>query len=290
MMRRCAFLTLDDPTGFVIDDELAYEPLAALAWRVDLVPWTRPGIAWDAYDAVVIRSTWDYVHAPDAFLDVLAAIEGAGTPLYNDLELVRWNLRKTYLRDLAERGVPVVPTLWRDRLHPGELPRLLEEIGAPEVVVKPVVGLNAGGAFRLDARRPLPQAEVEAYYADRALMAQPFLPQIVHEGEFSLFYFNGEHSHTILKTPKSNDFRVQEEHGGIIRAVPAEAELLAAGAAALRAIGEPPLYARADFVRAVGGSGFWLMELELIEPALYLRMDPLAPMRFAQALHARATG
>ncbi|MBV9108370.1 MAG: hypothetical protein JO306_03060 [Gemmatimonadetes bacterium] len=289
-MRSCAFLTLDDPTGFVIDDVLAYEPLAALGWRVDLVPWTRPAVAWDAYDAVVIRSTWDYVHAPGAFLEVLSAIEGAGTPLFNELDLVRWNLRKTYLRDLAGRGVPVVPTVWRDRLMPGELPRLMEEIGSPEVVVKPVVGLNAGGAFRLDARRHLPEAEVEAYYADRALMAQPFLPQIVDEGEFSLFYFNGEHSHTILKTPKPNDFRVQEEHGGMIRPVQAEPALLAAGAAALRAIGEPPLYARADFVRAADGNGFWLMELELIEPALYLRMDPLAPTRFAQALHARVGG
>ena len=288
-MRSCAFLTLDDPTGVVIDDELAYEPLAALGWREDLVPWTRPGVAWDAYDAVVIRSTWDYVHAADAFLEVLSAIERTGTPLFNGLDLLRWNLRKTYLRDLAGRGVPVVPTVWRARLPPGELPRLLEEIGSPEVVVKPVVGLNAGGAFRLDARRPLPDAEVEAYYADRALMAQPFLPQIVDEGELSLFYFNGAHSHTILKTPKPDDFRVQEEHGGIIRPVAAEPALLAAGAAALRAIGEPPLYARADFVRAGDGNGFWLMELELIEPALYLRMDPHAPMRFARALHDRAT-
>lgn len=92
--------------------------------------------------------------------------------------------------------------------------------------------------------------ELNAYYADRALLAQPFLPAIVTAGEFSLFYFNGAFSHTILKLPKAADFRVQEEHGGAIRAAETDAALRDAGDAALRAIGTVPLYARADFVRA----------------------------------------
>lgn len=288
-MRRCAFLTLDDPSAYVIDDELAYGPLHALGWRVEPVSWRRPGVAWNDYDLVVIRSTYDYMTAPDAFLAALGEVERSGTPLFNDLALVRWNLRKTYLRDLAGRGVPVVPTVWRDGLRPGELPDLLRDVGAAQAVVKPVVGANAEGAWRLDARTVRQRAdEVEAWYADRALMAQPFVPAVVEEGEFSLFYFNGEHSHTILKTPRASDFRVQEEHGGQIRSVTADAALLAAGGAALRAIGAAPLYARADLVRANGGNGFWLMELELIEPSLYLRMDEGAPERFARAIHARA--
>jgi glutathione synthase/RimK-type ligase-like ATP-grasp enzyme len=289
-MQRCAFLTLDDPSSYVIDDELAVAPLRDLGWEAEWVPWRRPGVAWEGYDAVVIRSTYDYTEAPEAFLAVLEAIERAGTPLFNELALVRWNVRKTYLRDLAERGVPVVPTVWRDRLRPGELPELLRAVGADEAVVKPVVGASAGGAFRLDARSVREQAdEIEAWYADRALMAQPFVPAIVEEGEFSLFYFNGEHSHTILKTPRTGDFRVQEEHGGRIQAVQADEALLAAGRLALGAIGSTPLYARADFVRATADGGFWLMELELIEPSLYLRMDPAAPERFARAIVSRAS-
>ncbi|MDQ3200112.1 MAG: hypothetical protein M3Q46_13190 [Verrucomicrobiota bacterium] len=287
-MRRCAFLTLADPTGYVIDDELAYAPLAALGWRVDAIPWQQPHVEWHTYHAIVIRSPWDYIGHPDAFLDVLGEIERSGTPLFNGLELVRWNLRKTYLRDPAERGVPIVPTIFRERLHPGELPELMAEIGTPEVVLKPVVGANASGAFRLDttaARRRA--AEVSAYYADRALMAQPFLTAITTEGEYSLFYFNGQHSHTILKLPKTSDFRVQEEHGGLIRSTEPETALREAGDVALRAIGEVPLYARADFVRANNASSYWLIELELIEPSLYLRMDPGAPGRFASALHER---
>lgn len=286
---RVAFLTLDHPEKYVIDDALAHAPLAALGWAVDDVPWRRAGVDWGSYDAVVIRSPWDYHHDPEGFLRVLEGIEASGTRLHNALPLVRWNLRKTYLRDLAARGVPTIPTVWRDRLTPGSLAAVLAEVGTEEAVVKPVVSATAVGAFRLDAASAAARAgEVEAYYADRALLAQPLAHAVLEEGEYSLFYFNGAHSHTILKTPRTGDFRVQEEHGGRLRLVEAEPALREAADRALAAIGdEPPLYARADLVRANDGGAFWLMELELIEPSLYLRLDPGAPARFARALHDR---
>lgn len=250
-MPRCAFLTLDDPTGFVIDDELAYPPLAALGWQVEAISWRARSPDWPSYEAVVIRSTWDYIADPETFLAVLAGIERAGTPLFNPLDLVRWNIHKTYLRDLSGRGVPVVPTIWRDRFAPGELPALIEELGADEVVLKPVVGLNAQGVMRVHARDAAqPCADVGARHAGHGCMVQPFLPQVMSEGEFSLFYFNGTLSHSILKTPQAHDFRVQEEHGGSIRAVLPEPALCAAGQLALRALDTVPLYARADFVCA----------------------------------------
>jgi glutathione synthase/RimK-type ligase-like ATP-grasp enzyme len=285
-MPRCAFLTLDDPTGWVMDDDLTRPFLQALGWEVDTVSWRAPATTWHAYDAVVIRSTWDYHEHTAAFLGALETIERSGTPLHNPLALVRWNARKTYLRELAARGVPVVPTVWRERLRAGELARVVAATNASEVVIKPVVSASAKGAFRLDRATATERAaEIEAYYADRALLAQPFLPAVVDEGEFSLIYFNGQHSHTILKTPKAGDFRVQEEHGGDIRAVPTEPALHDAGDRVLAALGEAPLYARADFVRT--DDGFALMELELIEPSLYFRTDPDSPKRFARALHER---
>jgi glutathione synthase/RimK-type ligase-like ATP-grasp enzyme len=287
-MLRCAFLTLSDATGFVIDDELSYPALASLGWRVEAVPWRTPPLDWRAYDAVVIRSTWDYITDPDAFLAVLAEIERTGTPVFNSLDLVRWNIRKTYLRGLAGRGVSVVPTIWREGLVSGELAPLFQELECDEIVIKPIVGLNAHGVSRVKANRARETfADVSAQYAGREVMVQPFLPHVVGEGEFSLFYFNGELSHSILKTPKPGDFRVQEEHGGVIRAIQPEGDLRGAADAALRALDSLPLYARADFVRANHGDGFWLMELELIEPSLYLRMEKDAPKRFAHALHER---
>ncbi len=287
-MRRCAFLTLADPSDFVIDDHLAYAPLAARGWRVDAVPWNRPDVKWEGYDLVVIRSPWDYTRDPEGFLAVLADIDRRGVRLENALRLVRWNLDKSYLRDLDTRGVEIVPTLWRERLAPGELADLFEEVGSDEMVIKPVVGANAEGAFRLDAGSARERApEVEAHYADRALMAQPFARAVLDEGEYSLFYFNGVYSHNILKTPKAGDFRVQEEHGGVITAARPDPELRRAGRAAHDAVGEVPLYLRADFVRAGSGDGYWLIELELVEPSLYLRIVPEAPASFASAIDAR---
>lgn len=282
-MPRCAFLTLQDPTGYVIDDELAREPLRALGWELDSVPWRREGVRWEDYAMVVIRSTWDWMHAPEAFLAVLQGIVDRGVRLENPLEVVRWNLRKTYLRELAARGVATVPTLFRDRLEPGTLGALLEELGTQKAVLKPVVGANASWAVRIGER---PTEEVEQLYAARALMAQPFVRGVVEEGEYSLFYFGGAFSHAIRKRPRPGDFRVQEEHGGSVEAVSPTADLRAAADTVMAALDEQPAYARVDLVRGDAGA-WWLMELELMEPSLYLRMDPGAPQRFADALAQR---
>ena len=274
---------MHDPTGFVIDDELAVLPLARRGIKVDTVPWDRPGVDWRHYALVVVRSPWDYPQQPQRFLGVLEEIERIGVRLENGSEIARWNLQKTYLRDLAARGIETVPTFWRDRLGPGELSPLFEELRSTEGVIKPVVGANAQGAWRLDAARVRTLAmEIENFFADRPLMLQPFERGIVEEGEYSMMYLNGVHSHSILKAPKAGDFRVQEEHGSEIRLVEPEPALLAAGNAAIAAIGQRLLYARVDLVRS--DDAFRLMELELIEPSLYLRIDPGAPDRFADAI------
>ena len=284
-MRRIAFLTMHDPTGFVIDDELAVLPLARRGIKVETIPWDHPGVDWRQYALVVVRSPWDYPHHAERFLGVLEDIERLGVRLENGSEIARWNLQKTYLRDLAARGIEIVPTFWREGLARGELVPLFEELRSPEGVIKPVVGANAQGAWRLDAARARELApEIEAFFAERPLMMQPFERGIVEEGEYSMMYLNGAHSHSILKAPKAGDFRVQEEYGADIRLITPEPALLAAGDAAIAAIGQKLLYARADFVRS--GDAFRLMELELIEPSLYLRIDPGAPDRFADAIAA----
>jgi glutathione synthase/RimK-type ligase-like ATP-grasp enzyme len=281
-MRRCAFLTMDNLDGFVSDDALAYGPLRRLGWDVEAVPWRRPAVAWGAFDAVVIRSTWDYQHDPEAFLAVLEQVARSGTRLENPLGLVRWNMNKAYLGDLGRRGVPVVPTAWGHDLGPVDEGAILGRLGTDEVVLKPVVGASGEHTYRL-ARGSAGWAEAAAAFARRAYLAQPFVRSVVEEGEYSLFYFAGALSHAVLKEPAAGDFRVQEEHGGVIRALAPSGGLAAAGARALAAVGQAPLYARVDLVR-LGGGGYALMELELIEPSLYLRMDAGAPERFARAL------
>ena len=284
-MTRIAFLTLAERGDFVIDDDLAVEPLARRGITVETLPWDQTGVDWKRYRLVVIRSTWDYQHHASEFLATLAEIEDSGTPLHNSLAITRWNMQKTYLRELAAQGVPTVPTIWRDGLARGGLLTLFDELGSDEAVIKPVMSGNAEGAWRLDRARARELAGViEAYFHGRPLMMQAFEQAIVSEGEFSLIYLGGAYSHAILKVPKAGDFRVQEEHGSDVRAVTPEPALRATGDAAMAAVGERLLYGRADLVRH--GEEFRVMELELVEPALYLRTDPGAPDRFADAIAA----
>jgi hypothetical protein len=286
-VRRIAFMTLHDPAGFVIDDDHVVLPLARRGFKVESIPWDRPGVDWRQYALVVIRSTWDYQHHAEKFLVVLEGIERAGVRLENGSDIVRWNMRKTYLLDLASRGIETVPTFWREGLEPGELAPLFAELRSAAGVIKPVMSGNAEGAWRLDAQLVRDRAaEIEAYYAGRPLMMQPFEADITAEGEYSLMFAGGKYSHSILKVPKAGDFRVQEEHGSEIRPVTPEPALLEAGNAAIAAVGRKLLYARADFVRS--GEVFRLMELELVEPSLYLRTEPGAPERFAEAVAALA--
>ena len=280
-MRRCAFLTMDSTQAFVTYDHLLHEPLAECGWQVDEIPW-RADADWDAYEVVVVRSPWDYQDDPKHFWQVLETIDRSAARLENPLALVRWNLRKTYLRELETRGLPIVPTRWLEHLVPGDLSALFEALG-DEIVVKPVVGANADDTFRLT--RDADFAEVAATFADRACMVQPFVQAVVDEGEFSLFYFGETYSHAILKTPSRGDFRVQEEHGGAIRAVEPETALRTVSDAVFAALSPRPLYARTDFVRLA--TGFALMEVELIEPSLYFPYDPASPARFADAFVQR---
>jgi glutathione synthase/RimK-type ligase-like ATP-grasp enzyme len=283
---RCVFLTYPGLAGGTEDDGLARAALERLGWQVDVACWRDAAV--EGCDAAVIRSTWDYHRHLEAFLAVLASFEAAGSLLLNPMRLVSWNARKTYLRDLASRGISTVPTIWRERLAPGSLPGLFVELGAGDIVVKPVISASAEGTVRLDRRvTPDRARDIEARFAGRALMAQPVARAIVEEGEYSLIYLDGAFSHAVRKVPRPGDFRVQEEHGGMIRSCEPAESLRAAGDAVLAAMPEPPLYARVDIVRSNDGAGWWLMELELIEPALYLGRHDGAPERFARALDAR---
>lgn len=287
----CAFLTLEERGDFCIDDALAIAPLEHLGWRVEEVPWRRRGEDWARFDAVIVRSTWDWFEAPEDFLATLSAID-AVTRLANPIELLRWNLSKSYLRDLEARGVPIVPTLWCERWHADVGTEARERFAVDELVAKPVLGANGEDAFRIG---PEPDAACDALLdtrlGGRACMVQPFRPAILEEGEFSTFWFAqrdgarlvSRFGHAIVKRPTAGEFRSQEERGAGIEPVSPEPALLAAATQALAAVTPVPVYARADFLRGPQGD-FELMELELLEPSLYLRTDPGAPGRLARAV------
>lgn len=289
------------------DDHALFPALAAVGLRGEPRVWDAVP-AGTAAAPGLIRSTWDYYLNLPAFLDFLAAreAEGAAGPLFNPPAVVRWNLDKRYLLELAALGVPIVPTTLAPRLTEEVLAALWRDYG--ELVVKPTVSAGSWRTERLPpgtapagavvghgkGARPgqgIVDPEPEAY------LIQPFLPHIA-DGEWSLVFFDGAFSHAVRKIPQRGDFRVQEQYGGQTVAA-ATAELpsglidqAAAALAALRAVpalsavsATPPLYARVDGV--LDGGRLLLMEIELIEPALYLRLCEGAADRLCQALRRR---
>ena len=281
-MKKCAFLSLEERGDYVIDDEHAIDPLSELGWQVSTVSWRQTREPWSDFDLVVIRSTWDYWNDVPAFLYTLERIDRE-TLLANRLDLVRWNLAKTYMRDLQKEGIGIVPTLWVNTLQAGFLATFQSGLGSDEIVVKPVVGANGEDAFRVSKDDTLERQEsIAARFLNRGCMIQPFMPNILSEGEYSLFFFAGSYSHAILKIPAESEFRSQEERGADIRSILPEKKLLLRASQVMDVISPSPLYARIDFVR--DQDDFLVMELELIEPSLYLRMDPMAPARFAASI------
>lgn len=282
------FLTMDDLEGYFTYDQLSADLLRSRGWDVQFVSW-RASVDWNDFEAVIIRSPWDYQTDPQGFLAVLEVINNSSALLLNSLEVVRWNLRKTYLLELEKKGVPIIPTIYGEGLVPEDFARIADAFNATEIVIKPIVGANAEGAFRLNA--PFSCAKSQAallHYANAPYLAQPFLKSIIIEGEISLIYTLGEFSHAIIKRPKQGDFRVQEEHGGLFEWYLPEAEAFEASTKALEAVPgysaeTPLLYARVDLARCPDGT-LGLMELELIEPSLYLDLHESSPLNFANAI------
>jgi glutathione synthase/RimK-type ligase-like ATP-grasp enzyme len=282
-MSQIVFLSTDNLDDFFVYDELLIPHFKDIGWSVETISWHEKNVNWDQYDYVIVRSTWDYQQHPDTFLNTLEIINKSSAILLNPLALIRWNIEKQYLKDLAGAGIPIVDTRWGERFAAQDIHNAFAQFNTEEVVIKPTLSANADDTFRVSSSN---MAEIMpsllTTFAARRYMIQPFLSSVVEEGEYSLFYFGGCYSHAILKVPQQGDFRVQEEHGGQLLAVEAN---IAQQEIAQRALGAMPaqaLYARVDLVRQ---ENEWaIMELELIEPSLYFNLDTSSPARFVKAL------
>ena len=287
--RDVALVTYDAHPEPTDDDRLLADALKARGVSVHAVPWTRPATRWSAYDAVVVRSTWDYFHRSREFHDWLDGLEAEGARVHNDVRILRWNADKSYLRELEARDIPVIPTRWLDVGAATSLRELRRESGWSELVVKPTV---SGGAHRTWRSTVDAEATDETRLAEMidagAVMVQPLVEEIERDGEWSLVFFAGAYSHAILKRPRSGDFRVQREHGGTVETAEPTASMITAAERALAAIPfgvAAPLYARVDGCSVNGA--LRLMELEVLEPELFLRCAPNSADRLADALLAR---
>lgn len=280
---RLALATCSQIPGAYPDDRHLIASLQRLGVDTKHCIWNDPAVDWSRFDAVLIRTTWDYFKNYAAFLRWLDELP---IPTINAKPLLRWNADKRYLLELERKGIEIIPT----RFAAGhELAKALGPMRGSEVVVKPTVsggawhtlrGVVGDGCFE----QSLAQLPPELDY-----MVQAFVPEIVAVGEWSLLFFEGRYSHAVMKRPAAGDYRVQGDFGGSVEALEPGPDVAAAARrvlAATTALGhEAPAYARVDGV--VVGGRFLLMELEVIEPSLFLSGRPEAAERFAGNLRGR---
>ncbi|HET7417204.1 MAG TPA: hypothetical protein VFJ61_06245 [Solirubrobacterales bacterium] len=276
---RIAIATCAAYADLKVDDELLRVALEERGCEAEPIVWDQLGAEWSRFDLCLVRSTWDYHEKHGAFLDWTRRME-AGASLRNPAKLIAWNSDKSYLRGLEERGVRTVPTVWVGKDSRLDLERILAGTGWEEAVVKPVVDLGARNLERVRAGEG--SSALESILERHDAMVQPFLPAVEERGELSLIYIEGRLSHAVRKFPAPGDFRVQSIWGGTVsRDDPTGAEVeLAEEVMAL--FKELPLYARVDLVGGPGGEPC-LIELELIEPNLYLSEHPPAAEALAKA-------
>lgn len=255
-------------------------PLEARGLSVEHRSWTE---ARDlrGYDLVLPLLAWGYHRHPARWAEHVGRWDADGVKLRNAASVLRWNADKTYLERLGTRGAPVVPTLFVDRVTEAVLREAAARFGSERLVAKPVASAGAWRTIRW------PDDDVAEGPPGRA-MVQPYLASIESAGEVSLLFFGGRFSHAIVKRPQPGDYRVQPEYDGIIARHDPAADELEAAARVLAAVEEPLLYARVDLVRGPGGRAA-LIEIEAIEPDLYLGYDPAGGAGFAEAVEAALT-
>jgi len=253
------------------------EALAAAGAEISPVEWSKPFDPAE-FDLMLPLVAWGYHKRVDQWLALLDRLERDRARVQNPVALLRWNSDKAYLAELYEKGVPVVPTEVADRLDEAALDRIRDHFQCRDLVVKPPVSASAYLTFPVRRGEALPEA-----VRGRRMMVQPWIRSIAETGEWSLLFFGGAFSHAVSKVPLAGDFRVQPEHGGIINRCDPPAGAVEVAQAALAAAPAPALYARVDLV--VGNCGaLQVMELELIEPALWLDEAPAAAPLFAAAV------
>lgn len=269
-----------EPWAWAYDVEAA--ALASGGAKVEPVAWTDPGDL-SGFDLVLPLVAWGYHLDYARWLDFLEHAEERRLPLVNPPALLRWNSDKAYLAELGDAGVPTVPTMAVESCSDADLDEARRRFGAEWLVIKPPVSASAMGAHRIGPRDDLPPES-----RGRPMIVQPLIEEIARTGEFSLMLFDGEYSHAVLKRPRSGDFRVQEYHGGETRpcdSPPGGAIELAQ--AALAAAPQRATYARVDIVPDDEGT-LRIMELELIEPALFLDHAPDRGAAFVRSILAAA--
>ncbi len=287
---RIALASCANLPSWEVDDRPLFRAFASLGVETSSPAWDDASIQWNAFDAVLIRTTWDYMEKRDDYVAWAKRVESQ-TRLFNPAKVVEWNTRKTYLRELECQGVHIAPTRWLDRASSHDVASIMRAHGWTRGFIKPVIGATARETLRFDADADglaAAQSHLDRMLAREDMMLQRYLSRVETEGERSVIFIAGEVSHAVQKIPVAGDYRVQDDFGAkdFPITLTDEQRCIAsdAVAAARSILNVDLLYARCDFL--IDDEGRWtLTELELVEPSMFFRHDSHAAKRLAWAMH-----
>ncbi len=277
---KIALVSCDNLPGWEVDDVPLVEELEMRGVEVHTPAWTAD-VDWNAFDATVIRTTWDYHTRAQEYLDWARSVPR----LFNSFPVIEWNINKSYLRDLESCGVPIAPTVW---IQVGEHKRVSEALGQLQTTtgfIKPLVGACASDTFRFNDNEIEQAQSFLDDRSDQEMMIQPYLRSVESEGELSAIYVEGELTHGVQKIPVKGDYRVQDDFGAEDQPYAFTQQEIESMAEIFNHVpnGKHLLYARVDFLRADDGV-LLLNELELIEPSMFFRHSTDAHKKFADAI------
>jgi glutathione synthase/RimK-type ligase-like ATP-grasp enzyme len=282
-MRIC-FVTCNDEPLLTMDDQLLTQFLLTKNIITEAAIWDEEEVAWQQFDVIVLRSMWDYHTKADKFIAWLNRLDLFGYKVLNPVSAVKWNLNKRYLADISKQGVLLPPLQFCAQNSVDSLQVIMKTNCWEKAVVKPAV---SGGSFNTWTTTALSAANDNALFkkmlGEGDVIVQKYMDEITTKGELSLMFFNKKFSHAVLKRAKAGDFRIQAKFGGTVEVLEPNESILNYASAIIDTIDEPLLYARVDGI--VGNDGkFYLMELELIEPALFIGSSTAACANFYEAL------
>lgn len=272
-----ALLTSDKyPDKDKPDDQLLITALKAYEITAQPIDWRSTDVKWSDFDAALVYSTWDYYEDYPRFLKVLKDIEDQDVKIYNSSSIIQWNSNKKYLQDLEALGLKPIESVYLSSSELSKLPAILIEKGWDECVIKPQVSTDGHHTYRFNRSNLKDLFKVLINFDDQFVI-QPFAEEIIKEGEWSFVFFNNEYVHCVLKTPKKGDFIVNKR-----TQIEPPDWMIEEAKKIVKTINLSALKLRVDVIRR--GNELRIMEIEMIEPNLYLKYYPGSEKQLAKII------
>ena len=265
------------------EEQLLKAALEKQGFSVEITYWDNPAYNWSATRAVLFRTIWDYFERFDEFWMWLEEIN-TQTKLINSYDLIKWNIDKHYLKDLSSWGIEIVPTYFADQGSENKLHEIAQTNQWKDLVIKPAISASAFKTYKILENDIENNEELfNSLLSERDMLIQPFFKTIGELGEASLMVFDGKFTHAILKKAKLGDFRVQDDFGGTVHDYMPTKEEINFAEKVFASCKTKPIYGRVDIVWD-SNKNFYLSELEIIEPELWIRNYPKSAERIAEAV------